>query len=191
MAEDQFVADGFGIKRINVMYNNFIIVGPQSDPAHIHGIKDVPTALSKIAKKQAFFTSRGDNSGTHMKEIDFWKSTIINPLDFSGKWYLETGSGMGKTLNVGTTIGAYMLVDKSSWIAFANKQSSRIYIERGTALKNQYSIILVNPRKHPHVKARDGQIFINWITGPAGQKAIANYRLNGQQLFFPNANQKN
>jgi len=186
-AEERFVADGFGVKRFDVMYNDFIIVGPPSDPARVAGLQDAPNALGRIAAAGALFASRGDNSGTHRREQALWKAAGIDPGAASGKWYRETGSGMGATLNAGVGMGAYVLTDRATWISFKNKRDFAIHVEGGKELFNQYGVILVNPAKHPRVKAKAGQAFIDWITGPAGQEAIARYRLAGQQLFFPNA----
>ena len=186
-AEERFVADGFGVKRFDVMYNDFIIVGPPSDPARVAGLQDAPNALGRIAAAGALFASRSDNSGTHRREQALWKAAGIDPGAASGKWYRETGSGMGATLNAGVGMGAYVLTDRATWISFKNKRDFTIHVEGGKELFNQYGVILVNPAKHPRVKAKAGQAFIDWITGPAGQEAIARYRLAGQQLFFPNA----
>lgn len=186
-AEEKFVEDGWGVKRRDVMYNDFIIVGPPSDPAKVAGMQDAAAALRKIASAKAVFASRGDNSGTHKKEVALWKKAGIDPKMGSGKWYRETGSGMGATLNAGVGMGAYVMTDRGTWISFKNKGDFKIAVEGGQDLFNQYGVILVNPKKHPRVKVQEGQAFIDWITGPDGQKAIAGYKLDGQQLFFPNA----
>ena len=186
-AEEKFVADGFGVKRFDVMYNDFVIVGPPSDPAHIAGLSDAKKALRKIAATRAPFASRGDNSGTHIKEKQLWAAENLNPAKESGTWYRETGSGMGATLNVGVGMGAYVLTDRATWLSHGNKGDFKLYVQGDKALFNQYGIILINPAKHPRVKASAGQRFIDWILGPQGQRAIAGYKLRGQQLFFPNA----
>ena len=186
-AEEQFVAEGYGVERFDVMYNDFIIVGPEADPAGISGTKDAAAALNKIAESGAAFASRGDNSGTHKKEVSLWKAAGVDPAAASGAWYRETGSGMGATLNAAVGMDAYALTDRGTWISFKNKGSFRILVEGDDALFNQYGVILVNPEKHPHVKATEGQAFIDWILGDEGQSAIASYKLDGQQLFFPNA----
>ena len=186
-AEERFVADGFGVKRFDVMYNDFIIVGPASDPAGIAGKSDDATALKAIAESQAVFTSRGDDSGTHKKEKALWTAAGVDPSEASGTWYRETGSGMGATLNAAVGMDAYALTDRGTWIAFKNKGDFKIVVEGDEALFNQYGVILVNPEKHAHVKAEEGQAFIDWILSAEGQQAIAEYKLDGQQLFFPNA----
>ncbi|MCB1753566.1 MAG: substrate-binding domain-containing protein [Gammaproteobacteria bacterium] len=186
-AEEKFVADGFGVERFDVMYNDFVIVGPSSDPAGIRGMQDAKAALKKIAGSKALFASRGDNSGTHKKEVALWKAAGIDPTGASGTWYRETGSGMGATLNTASGMSAYTLTDRGTWISFKNRGDLRILAEGDADLFNQYGVILVNPAKHPHVKADLGQAFIDWILSDAGQNAIAGYKLEGQQLFFPNA----
>jgi len=186
-AEEKFVADGYGVERFDVMYNDYVIVGPPADPAGIGGLKDAAAALKKIADAKAIFASRGDNSGTHQQELEIWKATGVDVESASGNWYRETGSGMGATLNTGIGMGAYVLTDRGTWISFKNKGDYRIAVEGDKALFNQYGVILVNPQKHPRVKAKEGQAFIDWILGAEGQKAIADYRIEGQQLFFPNA----
>jgi tungstate transport system substrate-binding protein len=186
-AEEKFVAEGYGVQRFDVMYNDFIIVGPATDPARIAGIRDATTALQQIAQSEARFASRGDNSGTHKKEMSLWKSAGINPTAASGAWYRETGSGMGATLNAAVGMDAYALTDRGTWISFKNKGDFQILVAGDANLLNQYGVILVNPEKHPHVKADAGQAFIDWILSDAGQSAIASYTLEGQQLFFPNA----
>jgi tungstate transport system substrate-binding protein len=183
-AEEKFVADGFGVKRNPVMFNDFVIVGPTADPAEIAGTNDAPTALRLIAASQSSFASRGDDSGTHKAERRLWKAAGIAP---KGKWYRETGSGMGATLNITAQMNAYALTDRATWLAFRNKGTLAIAVEGDKRLFNQYGVILVNPAKHPHVKAADGQAFIDWVTGRAGQKSIAGFKVGGQQLFFPNA----
>ena len=186
-AEEKFIAAGEGVKRFDVMYNDFIIVGPDKDPAGIAGLKDAKAALKKIAKAKAPFASRGDDSGTHKKEQALWKAAGIDAAKASGGWYRETGSGMGATLNTAVGMGAYALTDRATWIAYKNKGNFKIAVEGDKDLFNQYGVILVNPKKHPNVKAAEGKAFIDWLLGPEGQAAIARYKRNGQQLFFPNA----
>lgn len=187
-AEEKFVAEGHGLQRSDVMYNDFILVGPPADPAGIAGTKDITAALSKIAETGATFASRGDDSGTHKAELKLWKEAGIDAAAASGDWYRETGSGMGATLNTGTAMGAYVLTDRATWISFGNKGDYQIAVEGDTRLFNQYGIILVNPAKHENVKAEAGQAFIDWVLSAEGQQAIADYKIDGQQLFFPNAN---
>jgi tungstate transport system substrate-binding protein len=186
-AEERFVADGFGVSRADLMYNDFVIVGPPSDPAAITGGTDAKAALAKIARARAIFASRGDDSGTHKKELSLWKAAGIDPTGESGTWYRETGSGMGATLNAALGMRGYTLTDRATWISFGNKQDFRIHVEGDAALSNQYGVILVNPEKHPRVKARAGQAFIDWLLSAEGQDAIRSCRRDGQQLFFPNA----
>lgn len=186
-AEEKFVADGHGLKRSDVMYNDFILVGPPADPAGIAGTKDITAALTKIAETEAPFASRGDDSGTHKAELKLWKEAGVDAAAASGGWYRETGSGMGATLNTGTAMGAYVLTDRATWISFGNKGDYQIAVEGDDRLFNQYGIILVNPDKHASVKADAGQAFIDWVLSAEGQQAIADYKIEGQQLFFPNA----
>ncbi|MHA7776669.1 ABC transporter substrate-binding protein [Roseibium sp. M-1] len=186
-SEEKFVADGLGVSRSDVMYNDFVIVGPAGDPAGVAGSKDVVDALKKIADAKAPFASRGDDSGTHKAEQRLWKAAGIDPAAGSGDWYRETGSGMGATLNTGTGMGAYVMTDRATWISFGNKGDYRIAVEGDPILFNQYGVILVNPKVHEHVKADLGQEFIDWILSKEGQQAIADYKIDGQQLFFPNA----
>jgi len=185
--EEKFVADGWGVKRYPVMYNDFIVVGPQADPAKIAGLKQAPEALKKIAEAQAPFASRADDSGTHKAELKLWEEAGVDPKTSSGSWYLETGSGMGATLNTAVGKEAYALTDRGTWLAFANKDDFKVLVEGDDKLFNQYGVILVNPTKHPNVKAKQGQAFIDWLVSPEGQAAIASYTIDGQQLFFPNA----
>lgn len=185
--EEKFVAEGWGIKRHDVMYNDFIIVGPASDPAGIAGLKSADEALKKIADAKAPFASRGDDSGTHKAELTLWKQAGVDPTKASGDWYLETGSGMGATLNTAVGKHAYTLADRGTWLSFGNKSDFEVLVEGDPHLFNQYGVILVNPEKHPRVKAKQGQAFVDWLTGAEGQKAIGSYKINGQQLFFPNA----
>ncbi|WP_119459864.1 extracellular solute-binding protein [Rhodospirillaceae bacterium SYSU D60014] len=184
-SEEKFVAEGFGVERYDVMYNDFVIVGPRSDPARIAGMSDAVAALDKIAESRAPFASRGDDSGTHKKELGLWKQAGTDVAAASGSWYRETGSGMGATLNTAAGMEAYALTDRATWISFENKGDLEILVEGDKRLFNPYGVILVNPEKHPHVKAEAGQKFIDWIISPEGQEAIADYKLNGQQLFFP------
>lgn len=186
-AELKFVADGYGVARHDVMYNDFIIVGPPADPARVAGIKNAVDAFKKIAAAKAIFASRGDNSGTHKKELRLWKTAGLSVASVSGTWYRETGSGMGATLNAGIGMGAYVMADRATWISFKNKRDFEILVEGDDNLFNQYGVILVNPAKHPRVEAAAGQAFIDWILSDDGQQAIRSYRLGGQQLFFPNA----
>jgi len=185
--EEKFVADGWGLKRHDVMYNDFAIVGPASDPAGIAGLKDPDQALKKIAEVEAPFASRGDNSGTHKAELRLWKRTKVDPTKASGDWYLETGSGMGATLNTAVGKHAYTLTDRGTWLGFANKRNFKVLVEGDPQLFNQYGVTLVNPAKHPRVRTEKGQAFVDWLIGVEGQKAISNFKIDGQQLFTPNA----
>ncbi|MEL6510473.1 MAG: substrate-binding domain-containing protein [Pseudomonadota bacterium] len=186
-SEEAFVADGFGVARFDVMYNDFVIVGPENDPAGVAGSQDAVAALSKIADAQAPFASRGDDSGTHKAELRLWAEEGIDVAAASGTWYRETGSGMGATLNTGTGMGAYVMTDRATWTAFGNKGNHAVAVEGDPKMFNQYGVILVNPVRHPNVKAEDGQAFVDWLISPQGQAAIAAYTVDGQQLFFPNA----
>jgi tungstate transport system substrate-binding protein len=186
-AEEAFVAEGFGVERRDVMYNDFVIVGPAGDPAGVAGSRDVTAALAAIRAAGAVFASRGDDSGTHKKEMALWKAAGIDPTAESGGWYRETGSGMGATLNVAIGMGAYAMTDRATWIAFGNKADHQIAVEGDAAMFNQYGVILVNPERCPNVKAAEGQSFIDWVLSNEGQAAIAGYQREGQQLFFPNA----
>ena len=186
-AEEAFVGDGFGVERFDLMYNDFVIVGPAADPAAVAGMNDAVSALGTIAQARAAFASRGDDSGTHRKELELWREAGLDPAAASGDWYRETGSGMGATLNTAVGMAAYTLTDRATWIAFGNKGDATIHVEGDARLFNQYGVILVNPEKHPHVKARAGQAFIDWMLGPEGRSAIAAFEIGGQQLFFPNA----
>jgi len=185
-SEEKFVADGFGVKRYPVMYNDFVLVGPKADPAGVRGVMDIAEALKKIADSGASFTSRGDDSGTHKAELRLWQTAGVDTKAASGGWYRETGQGMGPTLNTAAGMGAYALTDRGTWLAFENKQDLEIVVEGDNRLFNQYGVILVNPEKFPHVKAADGQAFIDWLISPEGQQEIANFKVNGEQLFFPN-----
>lgn len=186
-AEEEFVASGAGVSRADLMYNDFVIVGPEADPARIAGMSDVGEALSAIVGSGSLFASRGDDSGTHKKEMQLWTDAGIDPSGASGTWYRETGSGMGATLNAGIGMGAYVLVDRATWITFGNKQDFVIHVEGNDVLFNQYGVIPVNPARCTHVNAEDGQAFVDWLLSDQGQRAIAAYRVDGQQLFFPNA----
>lgn len=186
-AEEKFVAEGWGVKRYDVMYNDFVIVGPRSDPAGIAGLSDTVEAFKRIAQTQAPFVSRGDESGTHKAEQALWQETGVDVKSASGSWYRETGSGMGPTLNTAAGMGAYALTDRATWVSFQNKQDLRVVVEGDPRLFNQYGVILVNPERHPRVKAELGQRFIDWLIGPEGQQAIASFRIGGEQVFFPNA----
>jgi tungstate transport system substrate-binding protein len=185
--EEKFVAEGHGVKRQEVMYNDFILVGPQSDPAKVSGTRDIVSALKKIAQAKAPFTSRGDRSGTHFAELELWKAAGIDPAKEKPSWYRETGSGMGPTLNTASGMNAYALTDRGTWLSFKNRGQLEIAVQGDKRLFNQYGVILVNPAKHPHVKKDMAQQFINWLVSDEGQRAIADYKINGQQLFFPNA----
>jgi tungstate transport system substrate-binding protein len=185
--EEKFVADGWGVKRHDVMYNDFIIVGPAADPAKIAGLEDAVEGFKKIAAAGVPFVSRADDSGTNKAELKLWQDAGIDPKPASGKWYLETGSGMGATLNTAVGKQAYTLTDRGTWLSFANKDDLKVLVEGDPKLFNQYGVILVNPAKHPNVKAKEGQAFIDWLIGPEGQAAIASYKIDGQQLFFPDA----
>ncbi len=185
--EEKFVAEGHGVKRFEVMYNDFILVGPKSDPAKIGGTRDIVAALKKIKAAQAPFASRADRSGTHTAELNLWKAAGIDIAKDKGPWYRETGSGMGATLNTAAGMNAYALADRGTWLSFKNRGDLVISVEGDKRLFNQYGVILVNPAKHPHVKKEMGQTFIDWLLSTEGQKAIGDYRINGQQLFVPNA----
>ncbi|MGB7183491.1 MAG: substrate-binding domain-containing protein [Burkholderiaceae bacterium] len=189
-AEEKFVASGFGVKRFDLMYNDFVIVGPAKDPAGVmtNGATSNPLlALQKIARSRSVFASRADNSGTHKKEMSLWKQAGIDPTGASGQWYRETGSGMGATLNTAIGMGAYVITDRASWISFKNKTDYVIAVQGNKQLFNQYGVILVNPAKCPRVHHAAGQRFIDWLLSATGQAAIAGHKVNGQQLFFPNA----
>ena len=184
--EEKFVADGFGVKRYPVMYNDFILIGPKGDPAGAKG-KDIVAALKAIKAKGAPFISRGDRSGTHAAELALWKAADIDIAKDKGPWYREIGQGMGAALNTASASNAYVLTDRGTWLSFKNRGDLAIVVEGDNKLFNQYGVILVNPAKHAHVKKDLGQAFIDWLVSPEGQKAIADYKIDGQQLFFPNA----
>jgi tungstate transport system substrate-binding protein len=186
-AEEKFLAEGFGVKRLEVMYNDFVLVGPKSDPAKIAGGKDVLEALRKIASAKAPFISRGDRSGTHSAELRYWKDAGLDLAASKGGWYCEIGEGMGPSLNMASASNAYVLSDRGTWLAFANRGQLAVLVEGDQRLFNQYGVMLVNPVKHPHVKAAEGQIFIDWLISSEGQQAISDYKIGGEQLFFPNA----
>jgi tungstate transport system substrate-binding protein len=186
VAEEKFVAEGFGVKRQEVMYNDFILVGPKADPAKAAG-KDILDGLRKVEAAQAPFVSRGDKSGTHAAELRYWKLAGVDLDAKKGPWYRDTGSGMGPALNTASSMNAYILADRGTWLNFKNRGELGIVVEGDSRLFNQYGVILVNPTKHPHVKQADGQKFIDWVVSPEGQKSIAEYKIGGEQLFFPNA----
>lgn len=186
--EEKFVADGYGVKRFEVMYNDFVVVGPKSDPAKVAGSHDVVEAFKRIAAAKASFISRGDRSGTNFAELRHWKEAGIDPKTAGkGSWYKEIGQGMGAALNTASSSGSYTLSDRATWISFKNKGDLEIVCEGDKRLFNQYGVILVNPAKHANVKKELGQTFIDWLISPEGQKVIAGYKVSGQQLFFPNA----
>jgi tungstate transport system substrate-binding protein len=187
-SELAFVRDGFGVKRYDVMYNDFIVVGVKSDPAKIKGLKLVSKAFAMIAMSRHIFISRGDDSGTHKRERALWRSSTIDPTLGSGKWYQEIGAGMGAALNTASAKNAYTLSDRATWLSFKNKASLTILVEGDKRLLNPYGVILINPKKFAHVKAKDGQAFIDWLISAEGQKAIDGYKIGGKQLFYPNAN---
>ena len=185
--EEKFVEAGYGVERFDVMYNDFVIVGPAADPAKVGGMSDASAALRMIAEARASLASRGDDSGTHKMELSLWQGAGIDPTTASGDWYRETGSGMGATLNTAVGMDAYALTDRGTWISFQNKGDFAVLVEGDDALFNQYGVIRISPEHCPNVKTEPAQQFVDWITGPEGQQAIASYRLDGQQLFFPNA----
>ena len=188
-AEEKFVAEGFGVKRQEVMYNDFVVIGPKADPAKAHGTngKDILEGLRRIEATKSPFVSRGDKSGTHAAELRYWKAAGVDLDARKGAWYRDTGSGMGPALNTAASMNAYVLADRGTWLSFRNRGELGIIVAGDTKLFNQYGVILVNPAKHAHVKQADGQKFIDWMVSPEGQKAIADYKIGGEQLFFPNA----
>jgi tungstate transport system substrate-binding protein len=186
-AEEKFVAEGAGVKRYPVMYNDFVLIGPKSDPAGIKGSNDIVAAFKAIRAKAVPFVSRGDRSGTHQAELALWKEADIDIATAKGPWYRDIGQGMGAALNTASAMNAYVLSDRGTWISFKNRADLVIAVEGDKKLFNQYGVILVNPEKHPNVKKELGQAFIDWLVSPAGQKAIAGYKIDGQQLFFPDA----
>src|SRR5215210_4877569 len=185
-AEERFVADGFGVRRHEVMYNDFVVVGPKSDPAGAAG-KDIQAALRRIAAAKAPFVSRGDRSGTHAAELRFWRDAGLDLAAIKGEWYKEIGQGMGPALNTASAASAYLLSDRGTWLGFKNRGDLVILVEGDERMFNQYGVMLVNPARHPQVKAADGQRFVDWLVSGEGQKTIAEYRIDGEQLFFPNA----
>jgi tungstate transport system substrate-binding protein len=188
-AEEKFLAEGQGVKRFPVMYNDFVLIGPKSDPAKVAGGHDILAALRKIKSAAAPFASRGDRSGTHIAELKLWSAAGIDIAKEKGPWYRDTGQGMGPALNTASAMNAYILSDRATWISFKNRGDLEIVVEGDKRLFNQYGVMLVNPAKHPSVKTALGQEFVDWVVSSEGQKAIAGYKIGGQQLFFPNANQ--
>jgi tungstate transport system substrate-binding protein len=186
-AEEKFLAEGHGVKRFDVMYNDFVLIGPKSDPARVSGGRDILDALKKIKAAGAPFVSRGDKSGTHIAELDLWKLAGIDIASEKGPWYRDTGQGMGPALNTASAMNAYILSDRGTWISFKNRGELAIAVEGDKRLFNQYGVMLVNPAKHPSVKKDLGQAFVDWVISPDGQKTIAEYKIGGEQLFFPNA----
>jgi tungstate transport system substrate-binding protein len=187
VAEEKFLAEGFGVKRFDVMYNDFVVIGPKADPAHIAGGKDVAEALRKIATTRSAFVSRGDRSGTHEAELRLWKVAGVDLAAVKGDWYREIGQSMGAALNMASSANAYLISDRGTWLAFKNRGDLAILTEGDRRLFNQYGVMLVNPAKHPDVKAKEGQAFVDWLISSAGQKTIADYKVGGEQLFFTNA----
>ncbi|HVR93968.1 MAG TPA: extracellular solute-binding protein [Casimicrobiaceae bacterium] len=188
-AEEKFLAEGHGVKRFPVMYNDFVLVGPKTDPAKIGGSKEILEALRKVETAKASFVSRGDKSGTHLAELDLWKAAGVDIDKAKGPWYRDTGQGMGPALNTAASMNAYILADRGTWLSFKNRGDLAILVEGDKRLFNQYGVMLVNPDKHPSVKRDAGQAFVDWVISPEGQKAIAEYKIKGEQLFFPNAGQ--
>ena len=188
--EEKFVADGFGVRRFDVMYNDFVLIGPVGDPAGIKGSKDVSAALTTIQAKAAPFVSRGDKSGTHLAELALWKDAGIDITTAKGSWYREIGQGMGAALNTANAMNGYVLSDRGTWLSFKNRGELVISVEGDRRMFNQYGVILVNPEKFPSVKKELGQTFVDWLISPEGQSIIASYKIDGQQLFFPNAERK-
>jgi tungstate transport system substrate-binding protein len=186
-AEEKFLAEGYGVKRYPVMYNDFVLIGPRSDPAAVRGSKDILASLAAIKLKGATFISRGDRSGTNIAELDLWRLAGIDIAAAKGPWYKEIGQGMGAALNTASADNAYVLTDRGTWLAFKNKGDLVIAVERDKHLFNQYGVMLVNPQKYPTVKKELGRQFIDWLISPEGQRDIANYKINGEQLFYPNA----
>ena len=188
-AEEKFIAEGHGVQRLPVMYNDFVLVGPKSDPAKVAGGRNILEALPRIKAASSPFVSRGDRSGTHLAELDLWKRAGIEIEKEKGPWYRDTGQGMGPALNTASSMNGYVLTDRGTWISFKNRGELAIVVEGDKRLFNQYGVILVNPEKHKHVKKDMAQVFIDWLVSPEGQKAIADYKIGGEQLFFPNAGQ--
>jgi tungstate transport system substrate-binding protein len=189
LAEEKFLTEGQAVKRFPVMYNDFVLIGPKSDPAQIGGSRDTLAALRKIKDSRAHFVSRGDRSGTHIAELDLWKLAGIDLAKEKGPWYRDTGQGMGPALNTASSMDAYILADRGTWLAFKNRGDLTILVQGDKRLFNQYGVMLVNPGEHPSVKRVEGQAFIDWLVSPEGQKAIAEYKIGGEQLFYPNANE--
>lgn len=186
-SEDRFMAEGHGAERRDVMYNDFVIAGPRHDPAGIRGMKDAAVALLKVARAGAEFVSRGDDSGTHKAELRLWEEGGLDPVKSSGKWYRETGSGMGATLNTAAAMGAYLLADRGTWLSFKNRKDLDLLVEGDPRMFNPYGVLVVNPARHPHVKSVEARVFMEWITGPRGREAISSFRLEGRQVFYPAA----
>jgi len=186
-AEETFLAEGHGVKRYPVMYNDFVLIGPKADPARVGGGKDIVAALKRLEAAHAPFVSRGDRSGTHMAELELWKTAGIDIDKARGPWYRDTGQGMGPALNTAVSMNAYILADRGTWLAFKNQGDFTVLVEGDKRLFNQYGVMLVNPDRHPNVKKELGQQFVDWVISPEGQKAIASYKINGKQLFYPNA----
>jgi tungstate transport system substrate-binding protein len=190
--EEKFLAQGFGVKRFPVMYNDFVLIGPKSDPAHLKGSKDIVTALQTIKERQEPFISRGDRSGTHIAELKLWKAAGIDIAADKGRsWYKSIGQGMGAALNAASASDAYVLSDRGTWLSFKNKGNLEMVVQGDNRLFNQYGVMLVNPAKHPNVKKELGQEFIDWLVSPEGQRTIAGYKINGEQLFYPDAGDPN
>ena len=186
-SEENFISNGFGVERREIMYNDFVIAGPPEDPVNIRGEHETIRALTLIYEHKLPFVSRGDDSGTHKKEMELWALTGVDVSQYSGNWYYETGAGMGATLNIANGMRAYVLTDRSTWLSFKNRNGLDLLFENDPPLHNQYSIILVNPERHPHIKFEEAELFANWLASSEGQQVIAEFTLNGQQLFFPNA----
>ncbi|MEO7254984.1 MAG: substrate-binding domain-containing protein [Casimicrobium sp.] len=189
VAEERFIAEGAGVERIPVMYNDFVLIGPADDPAKAAG-KDIVAGLKAVYTHKSAFVSRGDKSGTHAAELRYWKMASLDPATEKQTWYRDTGSGMGPALNTAAAMNAYILADRGTWLSFKNRQNLKIIVEGDAKLFNQYGVILVNPKKHPNVKVEAGQKFINWLVSAEGQATIAGYKIGGEQLFFPNAAKK-
>ncbi len=185
--EERLVAEGHGVQRLPVMYNDFVLVGPRSDPAGISGMRDIGRALGKLQQSRSPFISRGDRSGTHVTELSLWRRAGVDIEQARGRWYREMGQGMGAALNMASSLDAYVLSDRGTWLNFRNRGQLTILVEDDHPLRNQYGVVLVNPQRHPHVKVADGQAFVDWLTGPDGQATIASFRINGEPVFIPNA----
>jgi len=186
-AEDKYVAEGWGVDRRDVMYNDFVLAGPKADPAKVAGTKDIAAALKAIADAKAPFVSRGDKSGTHAAELRYFKLASVDPLEGKGSWYRETGSGMGPALNTASSMNAYILADRGTWLSFRNRGDLTVVVEGDKRMFNPYGVMLVNPAKHPHVKVAEGKAFIDWLVSREGQDTIAGYRIGGEPVFFPDA----